>query len=351
MTVRTVLIRCDAGGVSGLGHASRCVTLARALRRTGAEVEFVVQPGSPAGANFIAEQGFPVEISPARAGDPADVDFVTARLKRTDRRPALVLDSRDLEPAAPQAYRGAAITLCIDDELMRDLECDLLLNSHPWPSSVYSKRAGRALLIGSRYNLVAEAFFHSRSGRDPARDPERVLLTMGGEDPGNHTRAIIERGAEHLRSRQVDIVVGPSHPDPQSVAEAAALLLPNARLHHAPSGLADLVAGADIALTAGGTTCYELAAARVPMAAVAIEPHQCPLLEWLEQAGVLMRLDPANAGIVDCAVIAQLLADGSLRQHLVAASAALMPGPGADVIAECLCEALTSERITGASAS
>ena len=46
-----ILIRCDIGGIHGLGHATRCKALAQALVAQGAEVKFVTQ--TPALAAFV----------------------------------------------------------------------------------------------------------------------------------------------------------------------------------------------------------------------------------------------------------------------------------------------------------
>jgi len=74
-----------------------------------------------------------------------------------------------------------------------------------------------------------------------------------------------------------------------------------------------LIARADVAISAGGTTCYELAAARVPAAAVAVEPHQVLWIESLERAGTLLRLD--RDGEMDVSVIDRLLGDGDAARR------------------------------------
>ena len=332
-----VLLRCDAGGSYGLGHAMRCVTLARAFKAAGGVPQFVVQPGSPEGFAFIAAQGMPVTVSPARAGDPQDVAFIQARLGESGRGTVLVLDSRDIASGQGAAYCAGAVTMVIYDEVPRDIACDILLNYHPWIGpGEYPPAASQQLLFGLDYNLVAEDYFEG--GERPA---SRVFITMGGQDPRNDTRRIIETCANLLSGHEVDVVVGPSHPDPESVAQAVARHLAHGRVHRATPGLAGMVKRAGLVLTAGGTTCYEIAAARVPMAALPVEPHQETLVASLAGLGVLLRLDNGKERI-DRSVVSRLLEDASLRADMVARQRALIAAPGAPRVVERVCRLLAA---------
>lgn len=340
MTVKpfAVLLRCDAGGSYGLGHAMRCVTLARAFKAAGGVPQFVVQPGSPEGFAFIAARGMLVTVSPARAGDPQDVAFIQARLGKSGRGTVLVLDSRDIASGQGAAY--GAVTMAIDDEVPRDIACDILLNYHPWIGpGAYPQAASQQHLFGLDYNLVAEDYFEG--GEKVVGHASRVFITMGGQDPRNDTLRIVETCANLLSGHEVDVVVGPSHPDPESVEQAVARHLAHGRVHRATPGLADLVKRAWLVLTAGGTTCYEIAAARIPMAALPVEPHQETLVASLAGLGVLLRLDNGKDRI-DRSVVSRLLEDASLRAEMVARQRVLIAAPGAPRVVERVCRLLAA---------
>lgn len=247
---------------------------------------------------------------------------------------ALILDSRDLSRATSSGYRGNWVSVCIDDEALRDLQCNMLVNYHPWVGAAsYPPQPGRELLAGPAYNLVAEPYFEcAKPLLAQRKDPDRLLLTMGGEDPGNHTCKVIETCHELLSALEVDIVIGPSHPGPGAIESHAKRFLERFHLHHAPSGLHELVRAADIAISAGGTTCYELCAARVPTAVVAIEPHQEQLAESLRCSGAVIRIDKGT-GQIDAGVLSRLLYEPSLRGDLARAAGDLFPRSGADVLA------------------
>lgn len=335
-----VLLRCDVGGDYGLGHAMRCLTLARAFAAVGGRPQFVVQPGSPEGRAFVAEQGIPVVVSPARAGEPKDAAFVAAWLCDCGLRSILVLDSRDFRTGKATGYGAKAVTLAIDDQEPRDIPCNVLMNYHPWiEPQAYPTIAGRELLLGLDYNLVADDYF--MGGDAPPDGASRVLVTMGGQDPHNDTLRIIDVCGDLLAGHDVDVVVGPSHPDTASVERALARHLPHGHLYRAPKSLAELVKRADMVLTAGGTTCYEIAAARVPMAALPVEPHQEPLVAGLARLGALLRLD-SEADRIDRSAVSRLLQDTALRASLVARQRALIGAPGAPRVVARVCKALAA---------
>ena len=156
-----------------------------------------------------------------------------------------------------------------------------------------------------------------------------ALITFGGEDPLNHSCWAIENLSPALEGIQISVVVGPAHPDPAAVVRAA-------RTHaieviSAPPSLVTCVQSADLALSAGGGTCYELAAAGVPTLAIAIEPHQDALIDALARHGACVKL---GAGFeIDVArareAVRRLAGDAESRRAMRDAQVRLFPGPGA----------------------
>ena len=73
------------------------------------------------------------------------------------------------------------------------------------------------------------------------------------------------RFSRFLEGYHLDVVIGPSHPSPQSL-NAIASQKDNVRLFSNLSNLSDLAAAAEMAITAAGLTSL--------IVSVAIEPHQ-----------------------------------------------------------------------------
>ena len=284
-------------------------------------------------------------LAPESAGRDADLQFVLDAVQReqeSGRRPILVVDSRRVDEGYVRACSELCFSVCLDDEALRDLPCDVLINGHVWVSADdYPARARRTVLAGSTYNLVRQDYFGKQADEDasPAgtqSGPLSILITLGGEDPGNHTSWLVEQLADLLTAHETTIVVGPAHPDPETVQLAVARHLPSAEVVRDPPSMVPYITAADVAITAGGTTCYELAAARVAQAAIAIEDHQERLVAALAERGCLVALGShrdLSAGAVREA-IAALLGSADLRHGMRRSQAALFPASGVPAISE-----------------
>lgn len=340
-----VLFRCDAGREDGLGHVMRCLTLADALRSRGETVTFCSLLGPQmVGAERIEERGYSSFAAGGRAASRADREMLA-----TIPRDVLIIDTRhagtgDLNAAAMQGF-----TVVIADIGMVNLNADMVLNTTlDGNTGHYRGREGRRFdLFGPRYNLIDPAMFRSRP---PAARARRLLVTFGGEDPFNHTRWLIENFASAIAGLAVVVVIGPAHPDAASARAAATAV--GATVIEAPPSLAPYILDADLAITAGGTACYELAAAGVPMLVIGIEPHQEPLIHSLAAHGACR---PLGMGFdIDFAAAGNalrfLIEDGDARQKMWMAQQALFPGPGAPLVVDTI-KAAWSTRSDAASRS
>lgn len=339
-------VRCDAGREDGLGHLSRCLSLADALHAANtAPATFVTHAPEDVGAAAITTRGHEYLAAADHAGSDEDLRFMTGLLhdarQRHGAKPLLVLDSRRIDSDYARHCGDHTVVACFDDEALRDLACDILINSNVWVSAEsYPARNGRRVVAGPAYNLIREAFFDTPQRRADVSKPLRVLITLGGEDPQNHTRWIVETLSDLLRDHAVTIIVGPAHPDPASVRLAADRHLPEAEIVSDPAAMAPYLTAAEVAITAGGTTCYELAAARVAQAAIVIEDHQQALVDALATQGCLVpigrydKLDTAQAR----RSVARLLASPEERATMAAAAAALFPRSGLATVADAILE-------------
>ena len=240
--------------------------------------------------------------------------------------PLAVIDSWNADGEYMEAVGRRATTLRIDDFSGQPPGGDILLNAHLGAS--YQNGKGTQLrLLGPRYNLVRQQFFEKADSKVAV---PRIVVTFGGEDPLNQSLWALVELADVLSGYMVDLILGPAHPDPSSVEQAAAAM-PNIRLHVDPDDMAPLLAGAALAITAGGTTCYELAAAGVAQVGIITEEHQRPLVESLVAADAMVLLGDYRALDADRArtEIERLLQDGAARERLATAGRKLLPGPGA----------------------
>ena len=324
---KNVLFRFEAGGSNGLGHAARCLTLSRAFGKIGVKCHAIIWECHDGAYPYLKSNGIDPLHSLGAIGTPEDAKFVEAAAVSTNSR-IVVLDPKYPTTCLGQLYSSDKyISVCIEDEAI-DTGCDVILNNNSFVvAAAYEKSVAVKILAGRQFNLVAGDWFNLETERGP-KATERILVTMGGEDPKNHTLNLLSHLFQVSPLYHFDIVLGPSHPDPNAV-ERLVETWPHCQIHQSPASLSSIAKFADMVFSAGGTTCLELIAAGKPMAAIAVEPHQQQFVNTLSLSGLVFDIAASDGSILPKKVLS-FLVDKELRQVLVAATKDFFPGPGAD---------------------
>ena len=97
-----------------------------------------------------------------------------------------------------------------------------------------------------------------------------------------------------------------------------------------PLKMSELMLRPDLAVTAGGSTCYETACMGLPSIAVAVADNQRPLTDKLNELGVLICIGSAEAVERKLAPeVAALLGDRERRANMSRRGRELIDGCGA----------------------
>lgn len=203
---------------------------------------------------------------------------------------AIVLDGYclDAEYRCAVAALGRPVLAIDDGNLPFALHADIVLNSAPLADPVYYARIapGAELLLGPAYAPLRAEFRDSTPDRAAAGSSERVLLTLGGSDPAGLTLPVSRALLEALPGEaQLDVVLGAAYPDYGPIETLAADRAPRVRLHRNTERMAALMAGVRLAVSAAGSTLWELANMGVPTVGLVVADNQAdnlrtPAHEW-----------------------------------------------------------------------
>jgi len=262
-----VVVHANAGDDVGLGHLVRCTTLVRELRSRDIAATLRIKDDSDAVA-FVRDEGIkPKTSKPATLREdllesPADV---------------IVVDSYEFTSEDFDRLAGTT-TLVVFDELGdRRLPADLVINNNAYADEI-TYPAADAVCRGPDYCLLRPAFRDLPAPKQ-TQPPEQVLLTVGGSDLAGAFEDVLEVTAEAVPTETtVESVVGPYFETPASPP-------PGVTFHRVPSNLAELMWNADLAVSGGGQTLYELAACGTPPVAVTLGDDQIRNVEAFEAAG------------------------------------------------------------------
>lgn len=332
-----LLIRADATPENGTGHVMRCLALAQGVARvTGCGVSFLSRLEGAGLGDMIRAVGCRLVELDCSHPDPEDLGRTLNALGGI-RNPWLVLDGYHFDSAYQKAVRRAGHRLLVLDDVQErgQYHADIILNQNIGAEEFqYAADPDTLILAGVEYACLRPAFLQARP---PVRlAPERavrLLVTMGGADPTNATLDVV-RGlaAEPVEGLRVQIVLGPANPHGEALAEAVrGSGMELVRGADMPA----LMAVADLAVTATGSTCWELAFMGVPMLGVILAENQAGIGRSLADSGVARTLGWArDLRPVDYArAVGGLAADVAARRTMIAAGQALVDGNGPGRIA------------------
>lgn len=324
-----IVFRCDASHAIGSGHVMRCRSLARALERRGEDVLFLCRPhpgdlitllreefrvlalperplSSPKAANQPWLSGRPLYAAWLGCTEEEDMLDTHAALSKTRLQPPtwLVIDHYGL--GAPwqlgilKTLRLAngvePSVLVLDDLADRPHQSSLLMDANrlePATGDPYRDLLPKdtTRLLGPAFALLDPIYPQLQPLLPTRTRLNRVLVFFGGMDKDYHASvALAALRHPRLQHLSVDVVVGPSCPHTGDL-EQRVRDRPNTRLHISLPCLAGLMARADLALGAAGSTSWERACLGLPSLLVPVAENQQQSAQALEAAGVARCLD------------------------------------------------------------
>jgi UDP-2,4-diacetamido-2,4,6-trideoxy-beta-L-altropyranose hydrolase len=287
------LFRVDGSRTIGSGHIVRCAALASVLKRDGNDTCFICRNAAGGLGEWLQAQGFSVRscVVPGGWSQIQDAELTLAALEG-ESFDWIVVDHYELGLEWEHAMTPAGARILAIDDIGRPHECDILLDQN-YPNSIHAKYKNNVpdhctRLLGPAFSLVRSAFGSLRT-RSLARPRDRIssiLVFMGGGDLRNETSKAVEGiGNACVPSLTINVVVGNSNPHVGIVASLVDRMR-NARLHVQTSQMAELMASADIAICAGGTTTWERCVLGLPAFTTILADNQVPIVHAMAASGV-----------------------------------------------------------------
>ena len=295
-----LLIRADASGRIGTGHIMRCIALAQAWQVRGGQVTFLSHCKSEALHQRIIDEGFDFISIENPHPDPSDLSHTLEILRQLKTQNSklktwVIIVGYHFTPNYQKAIRENGYRLLvIDDTAHQDhYHADILLNQNIHASSLrYYCDRDTVKLLGCEYVLLRREFLKYKDWKRVIPDKaNKILVTMGGSDPDNVTLKVIQAlQVIDIPDLEVKLIVGPSNPHVQELQSAISNQQSKINILHDPPNIPELMLWADIAISAGGSTCWELAFTGLPNIILILAENQTRIAEGLNNAGVAINL-------------------------------------------------------------
>ena len=325
--------RADGNEKIAMGHVMRCLSIADAAREQGESAAFLLADGQA--VPLLRQRGYEAIVLDSPWDDMEAELPALRRAVRERGIQKLLIDSYQVTPRYLEEASQMASTVYMDDlDRFRYPVDALVYYAADWESHHYQERYHNKLFLGPQYAPLRKAFQNCGKKRiNPVA--KNLLLLSGGTDPYGILGKLLARIDRRCYER-IEVICGmydPQYGRLQELYQGEA----NLYFYQAVSDMEAHMGRACMAVTAGGTTLYELCAMGVPTVSYSMADNQIPNvqkfheMQLIDYAGDIRNTDVAGhiSGLLE-----KYQEDMSLRQERSQRMQELVDGKGAARIAD-----------------
>ena len=337
---RTLFVRADGNSEIGMGHLMRCLTIAEACRELHMEVCFLL--ADDACVHMVRERGFQSRILDT---DYRQMDSELPQLSPIlsgEENALLLVDSYQVTGSYLQTLSDILPVIYMDDLGERFWPVQAIVNYNHYATHLSYEtwyRNGRTkLLLGSIYAPLRPMFAGAGVDYEVRRQVKNILILTGGSD----SLRIAEKLTENLKSDEItlQVVCGPFSQSLDRLQELEREWgTERLQVRSNVSDMASLMAACDLAVSAAGSTLYELCALGVPTISFTFADNQLAGATEFNRIGIIpyagdFRQEPEKALGEIRLQVERLCTDSRVRRTLSCRMREIIDGRGAIRLAE-----------------
>lgn len=354
-----LIIRADGNAKTGAGHLMRCLTIAEAAAEREGTEEILFLCADQDSAGLVRNSGFRAQVFGtdyrdmeselwahtdgksrknryAKKGDAGNLWDLWV----TGSQNCILVDSYYVTEEYLEGLKRYGKVWLLDDMQDHAYPADGIINYHVFADPKIYERLYRdavpQLCLGASYIPLRKQF--ENLPYQVGRQVRNILITTGGGDAENLAEKILTALEDPERIFHVPLGRFSPHLERWKLLEQQ---YGNVRFYHDVKDMAELMQKCDLAVTAGGSTLYELAAVGVPFVCFSCAGNQEALVEYMGSAdagvsagawhqdaeGTLMRISEG---------VERLCRDEKLRHSCSEKGRSLVDGQGAKRLAQVL---------------
>jgi len=309
-----VAFRVDSSSLIGGGHLHRCINLAKILRRFKIECIFICRKHSGNLNDLVIQNKFRlIELPRAIKLDLSlksyqkwlavswkkDLEQTQKGLRKIKVN-LMIVDHYAIDHRWERTISSIIPKLAIIDDLCnRKHYCEILIDYSPGRvSSEYKNLLEKATksYLGCKYNLISENFLKEKSiiKNRQKNGIKNILLTMGSFDRKKKalkSLLAIQKSNLEKDSIKVTVVMGKYKKDANEIKKIINQLTFKVNLIFYINNMHKIMKNTDLAISACGTTIWELFCMGVPTIAVVIAKNQINNSRYIERKKYALVLD------------------------------------------------------------
>ncbi len=284
-----IAIRVDGNSEIATGHIMRCLAVANGLKASGKECIFIVADDNS--ESLLSSSGFKIINLHSVWNDlDCEISKIIAVIEeqKIDR---LIVDTYFVTEKYLSALEEVCRVIYIDDLNAFRYPVSVLINYNLYAQEIpYSKiYAGTdtKLLLGPKYAPLRSEFQNIRPHF--RENVKKILITAGGVDTYNAAGQILQKVVtdDFFEGIEFHVVAGRLNGHTGEL-ESISKKYPNVIIHKSVERMSELMCDCDIAVTAGGSTIYELCACGVPSVCFSWADNQIQAVSVFTKKGLMI---------------------------------------------------------------
>lgn len=328
--------RLDMNEIIATGHAMRCLSIADAARGMGEEVTFIL--ADTHAVELIETRGHRAIVLQTDWRDMESELDAIAKVIEAEKIKTILVDSYQVTPEYLKSLRKMVKVAYLDDLNAFPYDVDMLIcYANYYKKFAYEERyQDIKLCLGMTYAPLRSVFSNC-DRKQIARKADKLLLLSGGADALDILDRLLETIPKSDYER-IDVICGVYYPKYELICDKYKKY-PNVCIHRAVSDIEKYMKDADMAVSAGGSTLYELCAMGTPVISYAFVDNQLDNVIRFAQDNVIEYAGDARTEDVIANINRLLLKyreDKALREEKSQRMQCLVDGKGAIRLVEAL---------------
>ncbi|MCK5031222.1 MAG: UDP-2,4-diacetamido-2,4,6-trideoxy-beta-L-altropyranose hydrolase [Thermoplasmatales archaeon] len=289
-----VAFRVDASSDIGIGHLMRCLALSEELIRREHSCYFLSKIDNDELISRIKKNNVHYQKINPNATLQTDVETLIKFSNEND-VDWIITDHYGINSQyIKEIKKNNLKVLSIDDNAQIHYYSDIIVNQNigaeklDFSSEKYSK-----FLLGTKYVMLRDELLqkYKRGGTNKVT---KILIMLGGADPDNVTLKVLRMLECLNESVQFLVVTGPVNRFYDDILYYINKCNMDITLLKGKKKMSDVYLQSDIAISAGGSSCYELAYFGIPNIIIAIVDNQVRIARELNNQNISIYLGEKN---------------------------------------------------------
>ncbi len=279
-----IYIRADMNEQIATGHIMRCLSIADALRGLGEPVRFIL--ADEQAVSLLKQRGYDAIVLHTQWNCMEEELSVLSQVIRNEHIDKLLIDSYQVTQRYLAELSKLVTTFYIDDLNLFEYPVDAVIcYANYWKKFQYKINDKRTTyLLGMKYVPLKQAFWNCEA-KIISEKADNLLILTGGSDPFNVTEQILDSIGTY-QFQTIDVICGIYNTNYNKFVKKYENNK-NIKFHQAVNNIEQYMKNADIAISAGGTTLYELCAIGTPAISFSFADNQLDNVRQFQEDGLI----------------------------------------------------------------